>query len=174
MTSDVIASAAADLWAAQRDRTPITPVTKRYPELGVTDAYAIQQVNLRRRLAGGARLIGRKIGLTSAPMQHLLGVDEPDFGFILDDMVVTNGVATATHFCAPRVEPEVVFLLGHSLHGPGVTAADVYEATAAVAVALEIVDSRIADWKLTLTDTVADNASSGAVILGDWVPYTPA
>ncbi|MGC7322677.1 2-keto-4-pentenoate hydratase, partial [Mycobacteroides abscessus subsp. massiliense] len=110
-TSDVIASAAADLWAAQRDRTPITPVTKRYPELGVTDAYAIQQVNLRRRLAGGARLIGRKIGLTSAPMQHLLGVDEPDFGFILDDMVVTNGVATATHFCAPRVEPEVVFLL---------------------------------------------------------------
>ncbi|MGV0039976.1 2-keto-4-pentenoate hydratase [Mycobacterium colombiense] len=174
MTRDVIVHAAADLWAAHRDRAPIAPLTKHYPGLGVTDAYAIQQVNLRRRLAAGATLVGHKIGLTSAPMQTLLGVDEPDFGFIVDDMVITGQSVAAERFCAPRVEPEVAFLLKRPLRGPGVDTAAVYAATASVAVALEIVDSRIADWKLTLPDTVADNASSGAVILGDWVPYTEA
>lgn len=86
--------------------------------------------------------------------------------------MVLSEVADTTQFCAPRVEPEVAFLLRNALRGPGVTVADVYAATEAVAVALEIVDSRIADWKLTLPDTVADNASSGAVALGDWVTYT--
>jgi 2-oxo-3-hexenedioate decarboxylase/2-keto-4-pentenoate hydratase len=105
-------------------------------------------------------------------MQNLLGVDEPDFGYILDSMVVPNGTAVRCgRFCAPRVEPEVAFLLGKPLRGPGVSIDDVRSATEAVAVALEIVDSRIADWKLTLRDTVADNASSGAVVLGEWVPY---
>ena len=104
-------------------------------------------------------------------MQALLGVDEPDFGYILDDMVLhrRHSRRRAERFCAPRVEPEVAFLLRRPLRGPGVTAADVREATEAVAVALEIVDSRIADWRLTLPDTVADNASSGAVVLGDWI-----
>jgi 2-oxo-3-hexenedioate decarboxylase/2-keto-4-pentenoate hydratase len=174
VTSDVIVNAAADLWAAQRDRAPIAPLTKLYPGLGVTDAYAIQQVNLRRRLAAGAHLVGRKIGLTSEPMQTLLGVDEPDFGFLVDDMVITRPSAATEQFCAPRVKPEVAFLLKRSLRGPDVDTAAVYAATESVAVALEIVDSRIADWKLTLPDTVADNASSGAVALGDWVPYTDA
>ena len=88
-------------------------------------------------------------------------------------MVLTTGEAVAaSRFCAPRVEPEVAFLLRKPLHGPGVTVDDVYAATEAVAPALEIVDSRIADWKLSLTDTIADNASSGAVVLGDWVPYS--
>jgi 2-keto-4-pentenoate hydratase len=135
-------------------------------------ADLVQQVNLTRRLVEGHTLVGHKIGLTSEPMQTLLGVDEPDFGYILDDMVLPNGsAATATRFCAPRVEPEVAFLLREPLRGPGVIVDDVRAATAAVAVALEIVDSRIADWKLTLPDTVADNASSGAVVLGDGVPY---
>ncbi|MCF6388336.1 fumarylacetoacetate hydrolase family protein [Mycobacterium sp. MBM] len=169
--TNVIDAAAAELWAAHRDRTPIDPVTQRYPGLDIAQAYAIQQVNLRRRLAAGSTLVGRKIGLTSRPMQTLLGVDEPDFGYVLDDMVV-SGVVDAARFCAPRAEPEVAFLLRHTLRGPGVTAAHVYAATEAVAVALEIVDSRIADWKLTLADTVADNASSGAVVLGEWVGYT--
>lgn len=173
-STDLIAGAAEQLWIAQRDRAPIAPLTQTYPGLDVADAYAIQQVNLRRRLAAGAKLVGRKIGLTSEPMQTLLGVDEPDFGFILDDMVITDRTVAAAEFCAPRVEPEVAFLLGRSLSGPNVTVADVRAATDAVAVALEIVDSRIADWKLTLPDTVADNASSGAVVLGDWVPYTDA
>ncbi|OBI39712.1 2-keto-4-pentenoate hydratase [Mycobacterium colombiense] len=172
MSNNLITDAAADLWAAQRDCAPICPVTRSYPGLDVDAAYAIQQVNLRRWLGAGAALAGRKIGLTSAPMQTLLGVDEPDYGYILDNMVIGPGaVADPARFCAPRVEPEVAFLLCHSLRGPGVTVADVHAATEAVAVALEIVDSRIANWELTLADTVADNASSGAVMLGDWVPF---
>lgn len=107
-------------------------------------------------------------------MQQLLSVDEPDYGFILDDMVIESDTIDRNKFCNPRAEPEVAFLLRSTLRGPGITAADVYAATHAVATALEIVDSRIADWKLTLADTVADNASSGAVILGDWIAYTDA
>jgi 2-oxo-3-hexenedioate decarboxylase/2-keto-4-pentenoate hydratase len=108
-------------------------------------------------------------------MQQLLGVDEPDFGYVLDDMVLANGSGVpAANFCAPRVEPEVAFLLGAPLRGPGVTVADVMAATEALAPALEIVDSRIADWRITLADTIADNASSGAVVLGDWVPRARA
>ncbi|WP_328353309.1 fumarylacetoacetate hydrolase family protein [Mycobacterium sp. NBC_00419] len=163
--------AAELLFAADTDRAPIAPLTERYPGMDLADAYAVQQVNLTRRLHAGKALVGHKIGLTSEPMQTLLGVDEPDFGYILDDMVVANGAAVPRgRFCAPRVEPEVAFLLREPLRGPGVTADDVRAATEAVAVALEVVDSRIADWKLTLRDTVADNASSGAVVLGEWVP----
>ena len=165
--------AAADLLnAAHTDRRPVSQLTQRYPDMDVADAYAVQQRNLTRRLADGRTLVGHKIGLTSAPMQILLGVDDPDFGYILDDMVVPAGTAVPqTRFCAPRVEPEVAFLLHTALRGPGVTVEEVYAATKAVAVALEIVDSRIADWKLTLPDTVADNASSGAVVLGPWIDY---
>ena len=172
LTTKMIDEAARLLQAAQEDRAPVGPLTERYPAMEVADAYAIQQVNLRRRLESGARLVGHKIGLTSEPMQTLLGVDEPDFGYILNDMVIAPGSAVPRdRFCAPRVEPEVAFLLDKPLRGPGVSVDDVRAATSAVAVALEIVDSRIADWKLTLRDTVADNASSGAVVLGDWVPY---
>ncbi|OHV04433.1 2-keto-4-pentenoate hydratase [Mycobacterium talmoniae] len=171
LTTGHIGEATQLLDAARITQTPIGPLTERYPGLDVVDAYAIQQLNLTRRLREGRNLIGHKIGLTSAPMQTLLGVDEPDFGYILDDMVLTNGSAvSAAQFCAPRVEPEVAFLVRAPLRGPGVTVEQVYAATEAVAVALEVVDSRIADWKLTLPDTVADNASSGAVVLGDWVP----
>jgi 2-keto-4-pentenoate hydratase len=168
-----IDQAATLLHAAAANRAPIAPLTESYDGLTLEDAYAIQQVNLARQLDDGRNLVGHKIGLTSAPMQRLLGVDEPDFGYILDDMVLADGeTVPAGRFCAPRVEPEVAFLLRRPLRGPGVTVDDVRAATEAVAVALEIVDSRIADWKLTLLDTVADNASSGAVVLGDWVPYS--
>jgi 2-keto-4-pentenoate hydratase len=168
----VVQEAADLLYAAQVGRAPISPLTERFPGLDVAGAYAIQRVNLNRRMRDGRTLVAHKVGLTSEPMQTLLGVDEPDFGYILDDMVLTNGAAVAaTRFCAPRVEPEVAFLLNKPLHGPGVTVDDVYAATKAVAPALEIVDSRIVDWKLTLPDTIADNASPGAVVLGDWVPY---
>jgi 2-keto-4-pentenoate hydratase len=171
LLDNVIQDGADLLHAAQIRRAPIRPLTERFPELDVASAYAIQQVNLNRHIGGGRTLVGRKIGLTSRPMQALLGVDEPDYGYILDDMVVANGsVEPTARFCAPRVEPEVAFLLRRALRGPGVTVNDVYAATEAVAPALEIVDSRIADWKLTLPDTIADNASSGAVVLGDWVP----
>jgi len=173
MTGVNINRAAELLYNAREARVPISPLTERYPGMDLAAAYAVQQVNLRRRLTAGAVLIGHKIGLTSKPMQDLLGVDEPDFGYLLDDMVLPNGATVAaSKFCAPRVEPEVAFLLGKRLRGPGVTVEDVRAATEAVAPALEIVDSRIADWKLTLADTVADNASSGAAVLGNWVPYS--
>ncbi|NGX10447.1 fumarylacetoacetate hydrolase family protein [Mycobacteroides franklinii] len=167
----LISHAAEQLWTAQRDRLSIPPLTATYPGLGIAAAYEIQQVNLRRRLAAGAALVGHKIGLTSEPMQALLGVHEPDFGFILDDMVIGADSVAVDRFCAPRVEPEIAFLLRSPLRGPHVSVKEVRAATEAVAVALEIVDSRIADWQLTLVDTVADNASSGAVVLGDWIPY---
>jgi 2-oxo-3-hexenedioate decarboxylase/2-keto-4-pentenoate hydratase len=172
LTPDQLEQAADLLATADADVAPIGQLTQRYPGMELADAYAIQQLNLARRLTSGRALVGHKIGLTSEPMQNLLGVDEPDFGYILDDMVVPDGAAVrCRRFCAPRVEPEIAFLLGAPLRGPGVSIDDVRSATEAVAVALEIVDSRIADWKLTLCDTVADNASSGAVVLGEWVAY---
>jgi len=175
LTTEDLHAAADLLHAAQLDRAPIAPLTARYPALSVDNAYAIQKINLDRRLHLGHTVVGHKIGLTSEPMQTLLGVDEPDFGYILDDMVVPDGGAVAAdRFCAPRVEPEIAFLLHTKLRGPAVSAADVRAATAAVAVALEIVDSRVADWQITLPDTVADNASSGAVVLGEWVPFSAA
>ncbi len=172
LSRSVIEEAAGLLYDAQANQAPIPPLAERYSGLDVACAYAIQQVNLERHLGAGHALVGHKIGLTSEPMQTLLGVDEPDFGYILDDMVLADGASVdGARFCAPRVEPEVAFLLREPLRGPGVTADDVRAATEAVAVALEIVDSRIADWKLTLPDTVADNASSGAVVLGEWTAY---
>jgi 2-keto-4-pentenoate hydratase len=150
LTHSMTDEAAGLLYAAQEGRAPIEPLSQRFPGLKVADAYAIQQVNLSRRLGQGRTVVGHKIGLTSEPMQTLLGVDEPDFGYILDDMVLGNGAAvSAARFCSPRVEPEVAFLLREPLRGPDVTVDDVRAATEAVAVALEIVDSRIADWKLT-------------------------
>jgi 2-oxo-3-hexenedioate decarboxylase/2-keto-4-pentenoate hydratase len=175
MQSTGLAAAAELLYDAQSHRAPVAPLTEVYPNLDVAQAYTVQRLNLSRHLEAGAVLRGHKIGLTSAPMQELLGVDEPDFGYVLDTMVLPDGAdVPITTFCAPRVEPEVAFLLRRPLRGPGVTVQDVLAATEAVAPALEIVDSRIADWRITLADTVADNASSGAVVLGDWVPIEQA
>lgn len=177
LESTRIAWIASLLSYAQQHQLPIEPISELFPDLDIATAYAIQQTNLARRRAQGASVVGHKIGLTSEPMQKLLGVDEPDYGYVLDDMVFANGaVLDANTFCAPRVEPEVAFLLRSPLRGPGITVADVLSATEAVAAALEIVDSRIADWRITLADTIADNASSAAVVLGDWValPDAPA
>ncbi len=166
-----LTDAAALLYDAQSNAIPIQPLTQTYPDLDVAQAYAVQRLNLTRHLEQGGVLRGHKIGLTSAPMQQLLGVSEPDFGYILDTMVLPNGAEVpVSAFCAPRVEPEVAFLLRAPLRGPGVSVDDVMAATEAVAPALEIVDSRIADWRITLADTIADNASSAAVVLGEWVP----
>ena len=175
VASDHLTRAAELLFDAHRLAIPISPLTQTYPGLTVGDAYAIQRLNLARHLQRGAVLCGHKIGLTSAPMQQLLGVDEPDFGYVLDDMVLADGATVPVGtLCAPRVEPEVAFRLRVPLRGPGVSAADVMAATEAVAPALEIVDSRIADWRITLADNIADNASSAAVVLGEWVQIAEA
>jgi 2-keto-4-pentenoate hydratase len=160
-------SDAADaLREAERSRLPIPPLSQTHQGLSIQDAYAIQGVNLERRLAGGARLLGRKVGLTAKAMQQMLGVDEPDYGALLDDMFVEEGdTVDLDALIAPRVEGELAFVLEHDLDGPGVTAVAAARAVAGVMPALEIIDSRIADWKITLADTVADNASCGRVVL---------
>jgi len=155
------------LHIAERDRAPIAPLGTTHPDLSVADAYMIQQLNLERRLADGARLIGRKVGLTSAPMQQMLGVDEPDYGVLLDDMLIEEGDdIDLGRLIEPRVEAEIAFLMGDDLAGPGASAVAAAHAVAGAMPALEIIDSRIAGWKITLTDTVADNASSALLVLG--------
>ena len=156
---------------AERTVTPIGPLRESYPDLEVTDAYQIQRLNITARIAAGARVIGHKVGLTSPVMQQLLGVDEPDFGQLLDDMLYLDGdTVDVARLCQPRIEPEICFRLARPLRGPGLDIAAVLDATDAVAPALEIVDSRIRDWRITLPDTVADNASSAALVLGAWTP----
>lgn len=163
---------AADLlWQADQDVAPIDPLSETWPGLDLTDAYAIQQHNVVRRVSAGATVVGHKVGLTNAAMQQLLGVDQPDFGHLLDDMVFRDGAAVPIgRYCQPRIEPEICFRLARPLRGPGVTVQDVLAATEAVAPALEIVDSRIRDWRITLVDTIADNASSAGLVHGAWTP----
>ena len=151
---------------AERHGRPIPPVTEMWPGLDADDAYAIQRANVERRVNAGAVVRGHKVGLTARAMQEMLGVSQPDYGHLLDDMFVADGGTTADRYCAPRVEPEVAFVLDAPLHGAGCTVADVLRATAFVVPALEIIDSRIADWRITLADTIADNASSAGVVLG--------
>ena len=152
---------------AEVDRSAIEPITDSHQHLTVEDAYAIQTVNVERRVAAGQVVRGRKVGLTSRPMQRLLGVDEPDFGVLLDDMFVEDGTEVdSSTLLQPRVEAEMAFVLARDLAGPGVTTTDVLTATAGVLPAIEIVDSRIAEWRITLVDTVADNASCGRLVIG--------
>ncbi|MCB1038778.1 MAG: 2-keto-4-pentenoate hydratase [Acidimicrobiales bacterium] len=174
--ADRRAQAAAALATAERDAAPIPPLSETYPGLEASDAYEIQLVNIRRRNAEGAEVLGHKVGLTATAMQELLGVDEPDYGHLLDDMVHANDVELPiVRFCAPRIEPEITFRLHSPLTGPGVTVEDVLAATDAVIASLEIVDSRVADWKITLADTIADNASAAGTVLGStWVSLDEA
>jgi 2-keto-4-pentenoate hydratase len=155
------------LWQAQLERVPIAPLTGERAELTVEDAYAIQAHNVDRRVAAGHVMRGRKVGLTSRAMQDLLGVSEPDFGVLLDDMFVEEADEVPLDtMVQPRVEAGMAFVLDRDLAGPGVITADALRAIAGVLPAIEIVDSRIADWRIALADTVADNASSGRVVLG--------
>ncbi|MGE3799597.1 MAG: 2-keto-4-pentenoate hydratase [Candidatus Kapaibacterium sp.] len=158
---------AARLQTAQESRTPCDALTSDYPDITVEDAYAVQKINLDRRLSEGGRLVGRKIGLTSFAVQEWLGVSEPDFGGLLNTMAVPNGgIAPTDQLLQPRVEGELAFVLKKSLSGPGITAAEVIAATDFVLPAIEIIDSRIKDWKFKIQDTIADNASSGAFVVG--------
>lgn len=158
---------ADELWAAECNRSAIAPLTDRHDDLVVDDAYAIQTYNVERRVAAGATVIGRKVGLTSQPMQALLGVDEPDFGVLLDDMFVEDGdEVPLERLLQPRVEAEVAFLLERDLVGPGVTTSKALAAIGGVFPSIEIVDSRVEDWRIKLIDTVSDNASCGKLVVG--------
>jgi 2-keto-4-pentenoate hydratase len=158
---------AADLARAERDRVPIRPLTDANPGIDVVDAYEIQLINIRSRVASGSRVIGHKVGLSSEAMQKMMGVDEPDYGHLLAEMQVFEDVAVpAGTFLYPRVEVEVGFILADDLPGEGCTEDDVLAATAAFAPSIELIDTRITDWKIKLCDTIADNASSAGWVLG--------
>ena len=157
-----------ELYTALTSQQTIEPLSTRHPDLTIEDAYAIQQHLLARRIAQGERVIGKKIGVTSEAVMNMLGVFQPDFGWLTDGMVYNEGEAIpASSLIQPKAEGEIAFLLKKTLKGPGVTAADVIAATQGVMTCFEIVDSRIRDWKIKIQDTVADNASCGVFVLGD-------
>ncbi|MEX2462584.1 MAG: 2-keto-4-pentenoate hydratase [Paenibacillaceae bacterium] len=158
---------AAHLEQAFAQGKGVEALTVLDPELTVEEAYQVQMVNIDKKVKMGSRIVGKKIGLTSLAMQQMLKVDQPDYGHLLDDMVVENGgFISFSRVLQPKVEAEIAFVLKHDLIGPRVTALDVLLATDYVLPSLEIVDSRVADWKIKLQDTVADNASSGLYVLG--------
>lgn len=158
------------LYEARRTRVPIAPFTDTDPDLGMADGYAIQQHLVSRLLADGETVVGYKLGLTSLPMQQLLGVDSPDFGPVFASGVFRDGAALPVdRFIAPRVEAEIGVVLDRDLTGPDCTPAQALMATRGLVAAVEIVDSRIRDWKIKLADTVADLASNGAIALSSLV-----
>ena len=159
--------AAQTLAAAERDRAAVPPLRETYPDLDAVDAYQIQLLQIRDKLAAGARIRGHKVGLSSKAMQKMIGVDTPDYGHLLDTMFVDEGaVIPAADFCFPRIEIEVAFVLRRELPAPGCSVADVLAATDYVAPSLEIIDSRIEGWNIRLFDTISDNASSARLVLG--------
>lgn len=167
LSTDIRTELADRLDTAERSRTPIGPLVAAYPDIDVVDAYEIQLINIRRRVESGARVVGHKVGLSSLAMQQMMGVDEPDYGHLLADMEVFEDQPVDTaKFCFPRVEVEVGFVLGKDLPGAGCTEQDVIDATVAYAPSIELIDSRIKDWKIGLPDTIADNASSAGFVLG--------
>lgn len=157
------------LFEALESRCAIAPLTESEPGITIADAYQIQLRMVERRLAAhNERVIGKKIGVTSQVVMDMLKVDQPDFGHLTSGMVFGDGAAIAADtLIAPKAEGEIAFVLKHDLRGPGISNADVLRATEYIVPCFEIVDSRIRDWKIRIQDTVADNASSGAFVLGD-------
>lgn len=157
----------AELYHAWKTHELGAPLTERYPDITVVDAYNIQLATIEQFIAAGSKVTGKKIGLTSKAMQDLFGVYEPDFGNLLDHLAFNNGdVIPAELMIQPKVEGEIAFVLNSDLTGKKITARDVLDATAYVTAAVEIVDSRFKNWKIRLADSVSDNASFGAYVLG--------
>lgn len=158
---------AASLAAARRTRVPLPPITDSYPGFDVLSAYAVQEINTKQRLAAGERIVGRKIGLTSPAVQAQLGVNEPDYGMLFDvDDVSDDEIVSTASLMQPKVEAEIAFVLDRPISDPGVTMEEVGAAVGYAVAAVEIVDSAIADWRIKLADTVADNASGAKFVLG--------
>ncbi|MDH6130255.1 fumarylacetoacetate hydrolase family protein [Kitasatospora sp. GP82] len=160
------------LLEAERSATPIAPLAVRHPGVTLADAYRIQWAGTALRIAGGARPVGHKVGLTSAAMREQMGIDDPDSGVLLDDMVVPSGteLAVAGLVC-PRIEAEFAFRLGGDLVGEAVDLDAARGAVAQVMVALEVIDTRYQDWQITLEDSVADNAACARIVTGPPVAF---
>lgn len=171
-----VAELADALWRAETNRTAIPPITDGISMFSPSDAYAVQRINVTRRLDQGSVVRGRKVGLTSRASQAVLGVTEPTFGVLLSDMFREDGDELALgDLLQPRVEAELAFVLSTDLSGPGVTTVTAMRSVDCVVPAIEVGDSRITDWRIRVSDTIADNASSARVVIGPgFAPLTPA
>lgn len=169
MTKDQINAYGDELYEARRNRTVVEPLTARDSNITVDDAYQISFRQLSRRIEDGEKLAGKKIGATSLAVQQRFGVNIPDFGFLTDAMLLPadDFIDIGATLIQPMVEGELGFVLKRELAGPGITALDVIRATECVISCIEIVDSRISEWRIRYPDTVADNASSGVVVVGE-------
>jgi 2-keto-4-pentenoate hydratase len=168
-----IAATASALLTAECERTPIEALTARRPDLSLETAYRVQEAAVARQVAGGARVVGHKAGVTSPAMQEQMGVDEPDSGVLLDHMVLPAGSTMAR--CAlmqPRVEAEIAFRLGCDLTGEDVGLEEAQAAVKEVSLALEVIDTRFTSWRVTVADSIADNASCARVVTGPMVPLS--
>ena len=168
MTRTSLQQAAAALRQARSTRRSVGQISVEFGIASIDEAYAISELNCQDKLAQGARVVGKKIGLTSKAVQAQLGVSQPDFGFLFDDMEFLSGAALpAERLLQPKAEAEIAFVVGRDLVGAKPTYSEFLNSLAYALPALEIVDSAIADWKITIVDTVADNASSGLYVLGE-------
>lgn len=167
LSDDVIQRISQQLIHAEKGAQAIGPISAVYSGLTYEDAYAIQLKTFETKVKSGEVIVGRKIGLTSRAMQEQFNIREPDYGTITDKMVFREGEPLSMNrLIAPRIEPEIAFLLKDDLKGPGVTVASVLRATEGVMPAFEVIDSRYKDWKITVKDSISDNASSAAIVLG--------
>lgn len=158
--------AAQLLLEAERTRTPVTQLSTTFPDIEVEDSYAIQSEVIKQKVAGGAKVIGHKVGLTSKAMQASSKIDEPDYGHLLDYMMLADGAKVPhENYCVPRVELELAFVLDKPLKGPGVGLLDVLRATEYVVPSIEIIDARVQNPRL-ITDTVADNGAAAGIVIG--------
>ncbi len=169
MSDDLIQQYGDQLYEAMINKKPIRPLTETHPDMSLETAYQISLHMLERRLAAGEKVIGKKIGLTSLAVQTMLGVDQPDFGYLTDAMAFSQGqdMPISERLMQPRAEGEIAFILKKDLLGPGITNADVMAATDCVIPCFEVVDSRVENWQIKIQDTIADNASCGLFVLGD-------
>ena len=167
MMSDADRNKAADiLLAAEKERKQAVQLSKTWPGITLEDAYAISTVVANRKIAAGKKLIGHKVGLTSKAMQRSSQINEPDFGYLFDDMMIADGASIPhENYCLPRVEVELAFVLGKPLRGPGIGLTDVLRATEYVVPAIEIVDARLQDPR-KIFDTVSDNGAGAGIVVG--------
>jgi 2-oxopent-4-enoate hydratase len=166
LLDDTIKIIAHELYDAGKQEKAIEPLVGRFPEFTITCAYKIQLENIKKRVSEGERIIGKKIGLTSYSMQKMLGVYEPDYGHIFNTMVLLKNELSLSTVIQPKAEGEIAFVMKEGIEGPRITSTDVICATDFVMPAIEIIDSRIRDWKIKIEDTVADNASSAFTLVG--------
>ncbi len=166
--TDSIRTAADRLWRAAESKEPCAPVRDLIGELEIGEAYQVQEINTARRLEAGRRLVGRKTGLTAKAVQAQLGVDQPDYGMLFDDMDMPLGSEiSVAAVMQPKVEAEIAFIMGDDLNDERLTAADITASVAYAVAAIEVVGSRVKGWDIGIHDTIADNASSGVFVLGD-------